>query len=90
MDLNEARKQIRAVDLKMRDLFLQRMEAVRMIADWKKERGIPIEDKEQELRILSELGAGVKDEELRSFYLCFVQDVIDVSKQWQHHLLDDL
>ena len=90
MDLNEARDQIRNVDLQMRELFLQRMEAVRAVADWKKERGIPIEDKEQEKRIISELSPAVEDEALRSFYLCFIQDVMNVSKQWQHHLLSGL
>lgn len=90
MDLNEARGQIRNVDLQMRELFLQRMEAVRAVADWKKERGIPIEDKEQEKRIISELSPAVEDEALRSFYLCFIQDVMNVSKQWQHHLLSGL
>ena len=88
MDLDEARKQIREVDLQMRDLFLQRMEAVRAVARWKKERGLPIEDREQEERILSELTPEVKEEALRSFYMCFQQDVMQVSKQWQHHLME--
>jgi len=90
MDLNEARAQIRSVDLRMRDLFLQRMEAVRAVAEWKKQRGLPVEDRAQEERILSELSPAVEDDALRSFYLCFIRDVMDVSKQWQHHLLEGL
>ena len=88
MDLNEARKQIREADLQMRDLFLQRMEAAREIAAYKEERGLPVEDKEQEARILSELAPGVEDETLRSYYLRFLQDTMDVSKQWQHRLME--
>ena len=89
MDLTEARAQIRSADLQMRELFLQRMEAVRAVADWKKEHGLPVEDREQEMRVLSELGPGVENEALRPFYLRYVQDVMDISKQWQHYLIEE-
>ena len=87
MDIQEARKQIRDVDEQMRDLFVQRMEAARAVAEWKKERGLPVEDKEQEAKVLSELSPAVGDS-LRPYYLRFVQDTIDVSKQWQHRLIE--
>ena len=90
MDLNEARGRIREADLKMRDLFIERMEAVRAVASWKKERGIPVEDKEQEARVISALSPEVKDETLRSFYLRFLQSSMDISKQWQHRLMEGI
>ena len=89
-DLNAAREQIRNTDLQMRELFLQRLEALRTIAQWKKERGLPAEDREQESRILSDLSSGVTEEAQRSFYHCFLQDVMTVSNQWQHHLMEGL
>ena len=89
-ELKDAAEQIRNVDLQMRELFLQRLEAVRAVARWKKERGLPAEDREQESRILAELGSGVSEEAQRSFYLCFLQDMLKVSNQWQHHLMDGL
>ena len=88
MDLNEARNQIRDTDIKMCELFLRRMEAVRAVASWKKERGLPIDDKEQEMRVIAALSPLVPDEVLRSYYLRFLQDTIDVSKQWQHRLME--
>ena len=90
MDLNEIRNQIREVDLSMEDLFIRRMELVRSIADWKKERGLPIEDKDQEARVISALAPKVEDDTLRSFYTRFLQDTMDVSKQWQHRLMEGL
>ena len=45
LELNSAREQIRTVDLQMRDLFLHRLDAMRSVADWKKERGLPVEER---------------------------------------------
>ena len=90
LELNSAREQIRTVDLQMRDLFLHRLDAMRSVADWKKERGLPVEEREQELQILSEFSAGVTEEAQRSFYLCFLQNVMKVSNQWQHYLMKGL
>lgn len=88
MELQEARDQIRAVDEEMRELFIRRMEAVKEVALWKQERGLPIEDKEQEASVLDALVPGVEDETLRSFYLRFLQDTMEVSKQYQHRLME--
>lgn len=90
LKLNSAREQIRAIDLQMRDLFIHRLDALRLVADWKKERGLPIEERELELLSLSELGSGVTEEAQRSFYLCFLQDVMRVGNQWQHYLMKGL
>lgn len=90
MDLNEAREAIGEIDGQMADLFVKRMEAVRDIARYKRERGLPIEDKQQEERVIAGRGKLVEDADLRSFYVQFLQDTMDVSKRWQHHLMDGL
>lgn len=88
MDLNSSRDEIRRIDEQMAELFLKRMEAVREIAAYKRERGLPIEDKEQEARVERELLPMVEDEMARSFYIRFLRDTIDVSKQYQHRLME--
>ena len=90
MDLQESREVIRQVDEEMAKLFVKRMEAVRSVAAYKKERGLPIEDKEQEARVIKGRSALVEDPELRSFYVNFLQDTMDVSKRWQHYLMEGL
>ena len=87
-DLSTSKEEIFAIDLQIRDLFIQRMAAVRKIAAWKKERGLPVADREEETEMLSELSAAINDEAIRSFYLCFMSDVMKVSSQWQHHLME--
>jgi chorismate mutase/prephenate dehydratase len=88
--LKDAEERVRATDLQMRALFLQRLEALRALARWKKERGLPAEDRELELRTLSELTPGVEEEAQRSFYLSFLQDVLTVGTRWQHYLMEGL
>ena len=87
MDLKEARERIRAVDEEMAALFVRRMEAVEAVAAYKKERGLPIEDRAQEMRMLEDHGAWIARPELRPFYLQFLRDTVEVSKAWQHWLL---
>ena len=89
-DLTEARAQIREVDLEMRELFLKRMEAATAVAAWKKERGFPVEDREQEERILSELSPQEEDEKLRELYQKYQQTMMDLSKEWQQYLIENV
>ena len=88
--LKDAEERVRATDLQMRALFLQRLEALRALACWKKERGLPAEDREVEQRTLSELTPGVEEEAQRSFYLSFLQDVLTVGTRWEHYLMEGL
>ncbi len=87
MGLDESREAIRAIDEQIAGLFVERMEAARDIAAYKQERGLPVEDAQQEARVLADRGALVEDEELRPFYLEFLQHTMDVSKSWQRHLM---
>ncbi|MBO4289855.1 MAG: chorismate mutase, partial [Lachnospiraceae bacterium] len=87
MDLSEAREHIRAVDEEMAELFVRRMEAVKGVAAYKQERGLPVEDKEQEARVIEGRGKLIGDPQLRSYYVQFLQSTMDISKSWQHRLM---
>ena len=86
-DLQEAREEIRRVDQEMAVLFERRMTAVREIAAYKKERGIPILDKKQEEQVLERNSACVEDETIRQYYLKFMQDTMAVSRKYQERLI---
>ena len=90
MELNEARDEIRRVDEEMAKLFVARMEAVRKVAEYKRAHGLPIEDKEQEARVIEGRSALVDDPELRSFYVRFLSGTIEVSKSYQHRLTEGM
>ena len=87
MDIQDAREQIRKTDEQMAELFLKRMEAVREVAAYKKERGLPIEDPAQEKKNIDHQSSLIEDEELKPYYIRFLQDTMDVSKRLQHRLM---
>ncbi len=90
MDLNEAREKINKIDTEMAKLFEQRMEAVREVAEYKSARGLPVEDLEREQSLIESMSANISDEEVRPFYVSFLQNTMDVSKNWQHSLISGI
>ena len=90
MEIQEARNEILETDKAIAALFARRMAAVKEIAAYKKERGLPVLDKAQEEKSLQSHAAWIEDPELLPFYLQFHQDVMDVAKRYQHRLMDGL
>ncbi|MBR1660602.1 MAG: chorismate mutase, partial [Oscillospiraceae bacterium] len=87
MDITQAREEIAAVDREMAALFRRRMEAARAVAEFKRERGLPVADPAQEERVLARGTAWLDDDALTPYYLQYQQSVMEVSKRWQHYLL---
>ena len=86
--LQKARKTINETDKAMAELFCRRMEAVREVAEYKKERGLTVFDAAREAEVIEKNAAYVEDEALRSYYLLFLQSTMDLSKRYQHSLLE--
>ena len=88
--LQEARKTISQIDLEMADLFVRRMEAVGQVAEYKKERGLPIFDGARERELLEKGSQRVSDPTLREYYVGFLQSNMDLSKDYQRRLLEGM
>lgn len=87
VELQEIREEIRQIDEEMAVLFKRRMEAVKKVAAYKKRRGMPVLDQEQEARVIEGRSALIRDPELLPFYIEFLKDVMKVSKHWQQYLI---
>ena len=87
MELHEIREEIRQIDEEMAELFVRRMEAVRKVAAYKNQRGLPVLDREQEARVIQGRSALIKDPELQPFYREFLQETMEISKRWQVYLI---
>ena len=85
--LQEARKIINQVDSQMADLFVQRMRAAEMVAEYKRAHGMPILDAEREEIVVRNGSARVEDERLREYYIDFMRDTMAVSRRYQQRLL---
>ncbi len=90
MSLDEARQIINEVDAEMARLFEKRMHAAEAVAEYKKERGLPILDSGREREVIARNSAYIEDETLRGFYITFLQNTMATSRAYQDHLLSGM
>ncbi|MBO5248864.1 MAG: chorismate mutase [Clostridia bacterium] len=88
--LSEARKIIDRVDEEMAELFCRRMRAVEMVAEAKREKGLQIFDPVREAAVIRENAARVRDEDLKSYYIDFLNSNMAISRSYQSRLLDGM
>ena len=84
--LEEARNIINRVDEQMATLFVQRMKAVEMVYDHKKEFGLPIVDVERENSVIEKNTRFVEDETLKGYYIDYIKNVMAVSRAYQYRM----
>ncbi len=87
-DINNARKKINEIDTKMAQLFEERMNASREVAQYKKEHGLPILDESREREIIEKNCSLIENEEYKSYYVSFLKKNMSLSKKLQHRLLN--
>ena len=78
--LEQARKEINEVDKEMAELFVRRMRAAELVAQYKKERGLAILDEVREAEVIRRNSAMIEDEQIREYYVRFLQDTMSVSR----------
>lgn len=89
-DLEKARGIINEVDRQMAELFEKRMDAARLVARYKKEHGLKVDDFAREEEIIKRNSAMIENEDYRSYYVSFLRNNIELSKKLQHKLLDGM
>ena len=88
--LQEARKIINEVDAQMAELFVRRMQAAEMVAQYKQAHGMPILDAAREEVVIRNGAARVTDERLQGYYIDFMRDTMAISRRYQQLLLEGM
>lgn len=88
--LQQAREIINDVDKQMAELFVKRMEAAKLVAEYKKEHGMPILDASREEQVIAKNSQYIENDELRSFYVNFIQNTMEISKNYQRKNLEGM
>jgi len=88
--LDKARAIINEVDEEMARLFVKRMEAVKEVAEYKREHGLPVLDAAREETVIRNGSARVADDELRAYYVNFIRNNMELSRSYQHKLLQGM
>lgn len=81
--IEEVRKDINDVDIKMAKLFEERMSYVEEILKYKKSQNLAIIDENREKQLLQKNLTNIHDEELKKYYKTFFEGVLKSSKDYQ-------
>ncbi|MCR4960836.1 MAG: chorismate mutase [Lachnospiraceae bacterium] len=87
-EMLEAREKISKIDKEMAALFVKRMECAEIIAGYKSRQGLQIYDAKREEELLQRNLNYVENVDLRPFYKQFMQGTMDVSKRYQHMIVE--
>ncbi|MBQ7387239.1 MAG: chorismate mutase [Clostridia bacterium] len=88
--LDKARKIINEVDAKMAELFIERMHAAEMVAEYKMERGLAIYDAVREEEVVRRNAEKIDDETLRAHYVNFLRNNMSVSRAYQSNIMEGM
>ena len=88
--LDKARKIINEVDGKMAELFIERMRAAEMVAEYKKEHGLKILDQAREDEVVRRNAERITDPEIRAYYVNFLKNNMAVSRSYQDKLMEGM
>ena len=89
-DINKARMEINQIDGQMAELFCRRMDAVREVGLYKRERGLPIFNFERERQVIEEGSKRISNPEYRDYYVNYIEYVMELSKRYQSRLMDGI
>jgi len=86
MDIDEIRSRIDAVDEKLLEAFLERMQLAEEVAAYKQQNGLPLEDSAREQAILQKVRAG--SGEYGQYAQEFFEALIKLSKDRQNDMTE--
>ncbi len=89
-ELEKARQIINQTDKEMATLFEKRMDAANIVANYKKQNGLPIDDFVREAEIIKRNTEYIENPDYRSYYVSFLQNNIELSKRLQRKIFDGL
>lgn len=88
--LDIAREKINQIDKKMAELFCERMRAAEEVADYKKEKGLPIFDGNREEAIIQNNASYIDNEVYKSYYTVFQRNTMKISRDYQNKILNGM
>ena len=89
MTLNDLRKNIDEIDLKIKDLFIERMQVAEAVAEYKSDTGDKILKPEREDEVIRQLTDGM-DDEMKFAYASFIKKIMEVSRTFQYRKMLEL
>ncbi len=89
-ELENARKIINDTDKQIAKLFEARMKAVRQVAEYKRFHGMQVLDSQREAEVIERNSALIENDDIKSYYVSFLRNNMEISKAYQHRLLEGM
>ena len=86
-ELEKARKRIDEIDAEMVKLFEERFAAVKHVIAYKIRNHMPILDNDREEEIRRKNADLLEDEDLRTYYLAWFDEMLALSKEYQKEVI---
>ena len=87
--MEKLRNQIDIIDKSIQNLFLERMQIVKAVALYKKDKQLPIYDENREKEIINKNISSIDDPKLAELYREFYQKMLEVSKKYQKKIIEE-
>ncbi len=82
-NIDEIRVEIDQIDSKIKELFLNRLQIIKEIIDYKKSNNLPFIDEKRELSHLFDLSKDIIDEKDKTYYQLFLKSVMNITLQYE-------
>lgn len=82
-DLKKYRERIDSLDKEIVALFIERMDIVTGIADYKKKNGLPVYDPDREKAVIEKVKNYTSEESMKEPVAKLFQSIMDISKEIQ-------
>ena len=89
-EMKENREKIAEIDKKMAELFEERMNLAKKEAEYRKSKGLSVRDEKAEEKIISNNKDLIGDDIIRSYYVNFMKNTIDLSCDYEEQLLSGM
>lgn len=87
--LEEARRDINEIDRQMALLFVQRLEASSRVLEYKRRNSMPVFDPVREREVIEKGMQRMENGSYREYYRKFITTLMEISKEYQHKLLEE-
>ncbi len=89
-ELERSRQIINESDKEMAKLFVKRMQAAKSVAEYKRLHGMQVCDPQREAEVITRNSQLVEDQEIKPYYVSFLHSNMEISKAYQHRLLEGM
>ncbi len=87
--MENLRTRIDIIDESIQNLFLERMQVVKQVAEYKKANNLPVLDETREKEILERNIARLDDLDLVDLYEEFFKKTLEVSRKYQERIIKE-